>query len=94
MSVETSYTHLRQNLSSVLDQVSDNREVVIVRRRNLRDVAMIPADELSSLMETAQLLRAPANARRLLSALHESRSGKLKPSSASALRREFGLEKD
>ena len=93
MSVDTTYTNLRQNLSSVLDQVSDNQEVVIVRRRNQRDVAMIPADELSSLLETAHLLRSPANARRLLSALQEARSGKLKPSSPEALRREFSLEK-
>ena len=93
MSVDTTYTNLRQNLSSILDQVSDNQEVVIVRRRNQRDVAMIPADELSSLLETAHLLRSPANARRLLSALQEARSGQLKPSSPEALRREFSLEK-
>ena len=94
MPVETTYTNLRQNLSSVLDRVCDDQEVVFVRRRNRGDVALIPAEELSSLMETAHLLRSPANAKRLLSALREARSGKRKPSTALALRREFGLEKD
>ena len=93
MPVETTYTNLRQNLSSVLDRVCDNREVVFVRRRNHRDVALIPAEELSSLMETAHLLRSPANAMRLLSALRDAKRGKLKPSSSADLRREFGLEK-
>ena len=94
MPVETTYTNLRQNLSSVLDRVCNDQEVVFIRRRDHGDVALIPAEELSSLMETAHLLRSPANAMRLLSALRAARSGKLKPSTAQALRREFGLEKD
>lgn len=93
MSVDITYTNLRQNLSSVLDQVSDNQEVVIIRRRSRRDVAMIRADELSSLLETAHVLGSPASARRLLSALQEASSGKLKPSSPKSLRREFSLER-
>jgi antitoxin YefM len=43
MPVETTYTHLRDKLASVLDQVVDDREVVIVRRRGARDVALVPA---------------------------------------------------
>ena len=93
MPVETTYTKLRQNLSSVLDRVCNDQEVVFVRRRDRGDVALIPAEELLSLMETAHLLRSPANARRLLNALREARSGKLKPLPPAALRREFGLEK-
>jgi antitoxin YefM len=59
MGVETTYTALRERLAGFLDQVTDDREVVIVRRRGARDVAIISADELSSLMETAHLLRSP-----------------------------------
>lgn len=94
MPIETTYTNLRQNLSSVLDRVCNDQEVVFVRRRDRGDVALIPAEELSSLMETAHLLRSPANAMKLLNALREARSGKLKWSSPARLRREFGLEKD
>lgn len=72
MPVETTYTALREKLAGFLDQVTDDREVVIVRRRGSRDVAMVPADELSSLMETAHLLRSPKNAERLLEALAQS----------------------
>jgi antitoxin YefM len=91
MSVETTYTNLRQNLASVLDKVCDDQEVVIVRRRNQRDVALIPADELESILETAHLLRSPANAKRLLQALRRADARKTPPSTVDELRREFGL---
>ena len=47
MPVETTYSALREKLASYLDQVTDDREVVIVRRRGARDVALIPAEELA-----------------------------------------------
>ncbi len=72
MASETSYTTLRANLASVLDQVVDEQETVIVRRKGSRDVALVPAAELAGLMETAHLLRSPANAKRLLAALGRS----------------------
>ena len=74
MPTETSYTELRQNLASYLDRVVDDREVVVVKRRGARDVAIIAADELAGLEETAYLLRSPANARRLREALAESKA--------------------
>jgi antitoxin YefM len=76
-------------LASVLDQVVDQQETVIVRRRGSRDVALIPAAELAGLIETAHLLRSPRNARRLLTALHRAGRGKAKPESVAALRREI-----
>ena len=79
MAIDTTYTRLRENLASVLDQVSEDREVVIVRRRGAQDVALIPADELSGLMETAHLLRSPANAKRLQTALQRTERKKGKP---------------
>jgi len=92
MPVETTYTSLRERLASVLDQVANDREVVIVRRRGAKDVALIPADELAGLMETAHLLRSPRNARRLMSALDNSRRGKGKKMSLEQLQREVGLD--
>jgi antitoxin YefM len=89
MPLETSYSSLRQNLASVLDQVVDQQETVIVRRKGSRDVALVPASELAGLMETAHLLRSPRNARRLLAALHRSERAKLKPASVADLRREI-----
>ena len=89
MPSETTYTSLRQNLASVLDQVVDQQETVIVRRRGARDVALLPATELAGLMETAHLLRSPRNARRLQSALRRAEQRRTKPGTAAGLRREM-----
>src|SRR5260370_25940100 len=67
--VETTYTSLRENLASMMDRVVNDREVVIVRRKGDTKVAIIPADELSSLLATAHLLRSPQTAEPLMSAL-------------------------
>lgn len=88
---ETTYTSLRQSLASVLDRVANDHEVVIVRRKGDRKVAMIPADELTGLMETAHLLRSPKNAQRLLAALRRATARKGKPEPLEKLRREMGL---
>ncbi len=69
MTVEFTYTNAREKLATLLDRVTKDREVVIIQRRGSEDVAMISADELASLTETAYLLRSPQNAERLLSAL-------------------------
>ena len=89
--LETTYTSLREHLASMMDRVVNDREVVIVHRRRGQKVAMIPADELAGLVETAHLLRSPKNAERLMKALASARRGKNKAQSLDKLRREMGL---
>lgn len=89
MAAETTYTKLRQNLAAVLDQVVDRQETVVVRRKGAGDVALIPAGELSGLVETAHLLRSPRNAKRLLAALHRAERGTTKPGNVTQLRRKL-----
>jgi antitoxin YefM len=72
VAIETTYTNLRENLASVLDQVIDNQEIVVVRRPRGKDVALISAAELAGIMETVHLLRSPKNAKRLLTALQRA----------------------
>jgi len=67
--IQTTYTQARANLARLCDRVSSDREIVIIQRRGVKDVALISAEELNSLMETAYLLRSPKNAQRLLKAL-------------------------
>lgn len=91
MAVKTSYSEARQNLATLWDRVEDSREAAIIQRRGHEDMALIPADELSSLRETAYLLRSPQNAVRLLAALTRARRGQTKPTDLQALRRELEL---
>jgi antitoxin YefM len=91
MTVKTSYSHARENFATLWDRVEDSREAAVIQRRGHEDMALIPADELSSLRETAYLLRSPENAVRLLSALTRARRGRTKPTDLTALRRALGV---
>ncbi len=93
MAVEISYTHARAHLSKLLDRAAENRETLIITRRGSPSAALISAEELNALEETAHLLRAPANARRLLQALHRALKGRPRPQSIASLRRQVGVDR-
>ena len=89
--IQTTYTNARTNLAQLFQEVTNNRETVIISRRGEEDVALIAADELESLLETAHLLRSSANAARLLTALDRARSRTVQPQTVDALRAEMGI---
>lgn len=93
LSKDISYTQVRANLAETLNDVEDNRSVVVVRRKGRPGVALIAEEELSSLMETVYLLRSPANARRLFEAIEEVKAGEYETAdSIEALAEELGFE--
>lgn len=92
MTIEITYSQARANLARLLDDVTENRDVVIIRRRNAEDAALIAASELTSLLETAYLLRSPANAERLLTALNDTLKDEGRPMSLAELRAEVKLD--
>jgi antitoxin YefM len=89
--IKTTYSKARENLASLLDRVTDDREIAIITRRGSDDVAIVSADELAGLLETAHLLRSPANAKRLLTALLRAQNRKLPAIALDDLRKELGL---
>lgn len=91
MPIQTTYTRARANLAKLCDEVAKNQEIVIINRRGSNDVALVSADELSSLMETAHLLRSPRNVERLLTALRRARANKPRPKTVASLRKGLGL---
>lgn len=93
MSISLTYTQARANLAKLLDEVSLNKEVVIINRKNAENVALISESELSGILETAHLLRSPKNAQRLLKALLKVQEDNETPQSLEELKRELGLEK-
>jgi antitoxin YefM len=92
MAKSATYSYARNNLAAVWDEVEDSQEPAILRRRGHQDMALIPADELASLRETAYLLRSPTNAARLLSAMARARRGKMPAVDLERLRSELGLD--
>jgi antitoxin YefM len=91
MPTKASYSRARQNLASIWNEVENSREPAILERRGHEDMALVPADELASLQETAYLLRSPKNAARLLAALVRSRKGSIKSVEIEKVMKELGL---
>jgi antitoxin YefM len=92
MAIETTYSQAREQLKTLMDRAVEDHEVIIVRRRSGGAVAMIAADELESLLETAHLLRSPKNAERLLTALARARSEDTAPLSLADLEQQMGID--
>ncbi len=61
-----SYTSARSNLAQMMQQVCDDHSPVIITRNKAPSVVMLSLEDYEALQETAYLLRAPKNARRLL----------------------------
>ena len=90
----TSPTDARNNFFKLLDLVVQNNQVYIINRRDGENVALISESDLRSLVETVYLLRSPANASRLLDAVEESKTGKIKPQTIEELHQELGVEQE
>ncbi len=84
-------TEARNDFFNLLNTIVENHQVYTIARRNGENVALIPESDLISLVETVYLFRSPTNARRLLEAIEESETGKIKPQSLSELEQELGI---
>jgi antitoxin YefM len=70
------YSAARANLAKTMDRVCEDHEPIIITRNGEQSVVMVSLDDYKALEETAYLLRSPANARRLLSAVTQLAEGK------------------
>ena len=68
----------RKNLFPLIQRVNDDRTPIEITSRHGDAVLMSRAD-YEALEETAHLLRAPANARRLIESLQQAMTGQREP---------------
>jgi antitoxin YefM len=64
----------RKNLFPLIEQVNDERTAVEITSRR-GDAVLVSREEYDALQETAHLLRAPKNARRLLESIDQALAG-------------------
>ncbi|MEL6470584.1 MAG: type II toxin-antitoxin system Phd/YefM family antitoxin [Cyanobacteria bacterium J06623_4] len=69
-----SASQARQEFFKILDEVAQDSSVIIIKRKDAPNAAIIAESELNNLIETVHLLRSPQNAKRLFSALEKSRT--------------------
>jgi antitoxin YefM len=70
--IRTTVKEAQANFQKLCDAAVSNRDVVIIKQPTGPDVALVAADELSSLIETSYLLESPRNAARLVAALERT----------------------
>ena len=91
MPVSTTYTKARANLAKLWDQLETDQDLAIIERRGHEAMALLPAAEVTSLLETAHLLRSPENAKRLLRAIQRALNQQGEVKTLEDLKRELGL---
>ncbi|MFH0770433.1 MAG: type II toxin-antitoxin system prevent-host-death family antitoxin [Candidatus Peregrinibacteria bacterium] len=71
-----SFSDLRTNLATYLDQAEENREEIVVHRGKGRTAIILSFDMFLSLHETAYLMASPSNRRHLEQSMREAVQGK------------------
>ena len=70
------YSHARNSLKSVLDDVVQNADVTIISRRDAEgDAVIMSLDSYNSLVETLHLTSNPSNAAALARAIAQDKAG-------------------
>lgn len=75
--IAANFTEFRTNLKTLLDNVEENNETVIIKRGAGKGAVLISLDEYNSIMETVHLLKSKANADRLFESIKQMREGKV-----------------
>lgn len=70
------YSESRARYAETLDAVVNDAEPVVITRAGHEPVVIVSKRDYESLLETAYLLRSPANARRLLASIERLEQGK------------------
>jgi antitoxin YefM len=71
-----SFSELRQNMARYFDQVSGDREpLVVTRGRGKGNLVVMSEDEFAGWQETVHLLASPKNAERLAASIRQARAG-------------------
>lgn len=73
--IAANFSEFRTQLKKFLDDVEDNNETLIIKRKTGKGTVVISLDEYNSIMETMHLLRSKANADRLYESIRQMESG-------------------
>jgi len=75
--IAANYTEFRTSLKKFLDNVEENNETLIIKRKSGKGTVLISLNEYNSIMETVHLLSSKANADRLYKSIKQMSEGKV-----------------
>jgi antitoxin YefM len=73
--IAANFTEFRTALKKYLDNVENNHETLVIKRKSGKGAVMISLDEYNSIMETVHLLSSKANADRLYQSIRQMKKG-------------------
>ncbi len=73
--IAANFTEFRTALKKFLDNVENNHETLVIKRKSGKGAVMISLDEYNSIMETVHLLSSKANADRLYESIQQMKKG-------------------
>ncbi|NBC84483.1 MAG: type II toxin-antitoxin system prevent-host-death family antitoxin [Bacteroidetes bacterium] len=73
--IAANFSEFRTKLKMYLDNVEDNNEILIVKRKTGKGTVVISLDEYNSMTETMHLLSSKTNADRLYESIEQMKKG-------------------
>jgi len=83
--IAANYSEFRAKLKKFLDDVEENNETLVIKRKSGKGAVMISLEEYNSIMETMHLLSSKSNADRLYESIQQMNSG-------DTVQKDFGKE--
>ncbi len=74
--IAANFTEFRTGLKRFLDNVENNHETLVIKRKSGKGTVVISLEEYNSIMETVHLLSTKANADRLYESIQQMKDGK------------------
>ena len=71
------YSHFRNNLSSMLDEVNENHTPILVTRQKSKPAIVISLEDYNSYQETIYLMSSSVNRRRLNKSIKDIEAGRV-----------------
>jgi antitoxin YefM len=71
------FSEARNNLKYVLDQVVEDADYTVIKRRDAEDAVVMSLDSFNSFLETFHLLKSPANVEHLSKSIDQYKHGQV-----------------
>lgn len=75
--IAANYTEFRTDLKKYLDDVENNHETLVIKRKAGKGTVLLSMEEYNSIMETVHLLSSKANADWLYESIQQMETGKV-----------------
>lgn len=71
------FSEARNNLKYILDQVVEDADYTVIKRRDSEDAVVMSLDTFNSYLETFHLLKSPANVEHLSKSIDQYKRGQV-----------------